>query len=302
MLDTFVTITLYGSREAEVLDGAFDIVRRFDHMMNRHHPGSDLWALNHAQGRPVELPHHLARLIETSLEYAEQAGGSYDPTIAPVIDLWFGERGIQEAEADRVPPGPEEIARALGAVDFRNVQISANTARLLNGAMIDLGSIAKGYIADEVGRYLRGQGVPGAIINLGGDILTIGERPDGRPFQIGIRKPFEEEWTVLGSVQARDLAVVTSGVYERYFVHQGVRYHHILDAQTGFPVDNGLAAVTVISPLAVEGDALSIICFLLGTEEGIAFIERFDGAEALFIQTDGEVAMSAGFQEIFTFS
>ncbi|MCL2579814.1 MAG: FAD:protein FMN transferase [Oscillospiraceae bacterium] len=302
MLDTFVTIILYGSTDELALAGAFDLVRGFDHMMSRHTSHSELYQLNHAGGAPVEVSDDLARLLAAALEYSAASGGAYDLTIAPMMDLWFRDRGIEEAEAGRRPPTVTELAQALALVDYRNVQIDGNTVRLDHGAMIDLGGIAKGYIADAAGQYLRERGVPGAIINLGGDILAVGERPGGNAFRIGIRKPFEDAWDILGVVEARDLAVVTSGVYERYFIYGDVRYHHIIDLRTGMPADNGLASVSVVSSSALEADALSIIAFLLGLEAGMSMIERTPGAEALFIQEDGQVIMTSGFEEIFTFS
>jgi len=296
ILDTFVTITLYDSRDEDALNSAIDLCRRFNYMFSRHSPLSELYRLNNAYGQPVAVSPELARLLEIAVYYSSLSGGLYDITIAPVVDLWFGNH---DDDAPRTPPAPEEISQALSLVDYRNVIISGGTVTLKNGAMIDLGGIAKGFIADEIGQYLLGRGVTSAIINLGGDVFVVGGRPDGNPFRIGIREPFETLRDIMGVVSARNAAIFTSGVYERYFIHEDVRYHHILDARIGIPANTGLVSVTVVSELGVDGDALSILCFLLGVERGLELIESTDRAEALFIKDDGSIVMSSGMHEIF---
>ncbi|MCL2837422.1 MAG: FAD:protein FMN transferase, partial [Defluviitaleaceae bacterium] len=217
LMDTFVTITLYGSRDEDALNSAFDLCRHFNYMFSRHSPLSELYRLNNADGQPVTVSPELARLLEIAVYYSSLSGGLLDITIAPVMDLWFDDH---HDDAPRTPPSTEDIPQALALVDYRNIIISGDTVTLKNGAMIDLGGIAKGYIADEIGRYLLERGVTSAIINLGGDVLVIGGRPDGNPFRIGIRKPFETPREIMGVVTARDSAIFTSGVYERYFIHE----------------------------------------------------------------------------------
>lgn len=156
-------------------------------------------------------------------------------------------------------------------------------------AGIDLGAIAKGYIADQVKTYLKKQGIKHAIINLGGNVDVIGTKPDGSKYNIGIQKPFDESGEAITSVQLKDQTVVTSGIYERYFKKNGKLYHHILDPRTGYPCENNLYSVSIITDSSTKADALSTTCFLLGYEKGMELIQSMDGVEAIFITDDEKV-------------
>ena len=148
---------------------------------------------------------------------------------------------------------------------------------------IDLGFIAKGYIADKMKEYLLSNGVESALINLGGNVLTIGNKPDGSPYILGIQEPFSNGQSSIPNVSIRDKSLVTSGVYERYFYEKDTLYHHILDTKTGYPIDNDLLGVTILSESSMEGDAYSTICLCLGLEDGMKLIEKTEGLEALLI-------------------
>lgn len=163
---------------------------------------------------------------------------------------------------------------------------------------IELGAVAKGYIADKVKEYLVSEGVKSAVIDLGGNVLCIGEKPDGEPFKIGIQKPFADRSETVAAVEIAGRSVVSSGVYERYFEKDGKQYHHILDPSTGYPYENGLVAVTVLSEQSVDGDGLSTACFALGLEKGLKLIEQTPDTEAVFITEDGEMHFSKGFPEV----
>ena len=165
--------------------------------------------------------------------------------------------------------------------------------------IIDLGGIAKGYIADRMAEYLRGEGVTSAIIDLGGNLYCLGTKPGGQLFQVGIQYPYEDRQTVIGSLPAEDLSVVTSGVYERCFTVDGKLYHHILDTTTGYPVENDLLSVTIISDASVDGDALSTSCFALGMEAGMSLIENLEGVEAIFITNDFATHITSGLEGVF---
>ena len=172
-------------------------------------------------------------------------------------------------------------------MDYRNVQVEGNTVTLKDpNSAIDLGGIAKGYIADKLKEYLESEGIKHAIINLGGNVLTLGGKLNGEPFRIGIQKPFDESGAPITSVEATDLSVVSSGNYERYFEVDGKIYHHILNPKTGMPYDNHLYGVTILSKTSVDGDALSTVCYSLGLEKGMELIKSLDGVEALFITDD----------------
>ena len=201
-------------------------------------------------------------------------------TIAPASELW-----IFTADEPSLPD-PDTLKNAVMRVDYRNIAIEGNTVTLNNNAQIDLGGIAKGYIADRVAAYLREAGVASACINMGGNIVTIGKKPDGSEWTIGVRDPngtAEQSEEVLSLA---DAAVVTSGNYERFFELDGVRYHHLLDPKTGMPVQNGMASVTIIGTQSALCDALSTACFVLGEQGSRALLDRY-GVHAIFLYTDG---------------
>lgn len=291
LLDTFVTVTLYGSDDSQILDGALEICRTYDAMFNRHSSDSELYQLNNSPGEPQTVSPQLYQLLEEALSYCHLSDGRYDITIAPVMDLWdfHGE--------DAAPPSPQALEEALALVDYRNVILKDGTVQLLNGAQIDLGSIAKGYIADQMAEYLREEEVPGALLNLGGNVLAVGAKARGKPFEIGIQTPFEEgHQEIIGSLEVSDLSLVSSGLYERFFIHDDDFYHHILDARTGYPVESELLSVTIASPSSIQADALSTLCFLLGQEEGMALVEGLPQVEAVFLEADNTMTWSSGLE------
>ena len=219
-------------------------------------------------------------------EISEKSGGAFDVTIAPVSTMWNFTREPHEL------PDAEAIARAAELVDYTRMQLDGNTVTLPEGMMIDLGGIAKGYIADQVKEYLKGRGVQYAILSFGGNIVAIGkEKPDWKVGIQDIDKPTGEHMLVSLN---RGGSTVTSGIYERGFTLDGVRYHHLLSAETGWPVQNELASVTIFSESSMEGDALSTAAFVLGPEEGMKLIDSLDEIEAVFIFRDRTTACSAG--------
>ena len=213
-----------------------------------------------------------------------------DITIAPVKDLWdFTPEGTHKL------PGDDTLAEALSHVDYHNLIVENNTVTLSDPeSSIDLGCIAKGYIADRLKEYLVGEGVTSAILNLGGNVLTIGGKPSGDPFVLGIRRPFADSNDSIAAIRTSGRSLVSSGVYERYFVLNGTRYHHLLNPHTGMPQDNYLLSVTILSASSTEGDALSTVCFLLGPEKGMELIESLPDTEAVFITDDYELHPSSG--------
>lgn len=289
LMDTVITITLYDSTDTALLEQTVELCAEYERLFSRTLPESEVYRLNHAGGQPVAVSADTLLLVQTAVAYSELTGGKYDITICPVVDLWDF-----TGDAPSLP-APTQLRQALAAVDYHNIVVQGNTIQLKNGAQIDLGSIAKGYIADRLAEFLAGQGVQSAIINLGGNIMTVGGKPSGEPFQIGIQKPFEQHSETVGSVQIRGQSVVSSGIYERSFVLDGTRYHHILDPATGYPADSGLVAVTVVSDHSMDGDALSTGLFLLGLTDGLALAERLPGVEAMFIAADGAEHRTSGF-------
>lgn len=276
--DTVVTIRAYAPQET--VDNAMRLIRDYEQVLSRTVESSDIWKLNHADGNPVEVNPETADLLRLAVEISEYSDGAFDVTIAPMSALW------DFASETPSVPDASMLKEAAQRVDWRNIRIEGTTVTLQNGAEIDLGGIAKGYIADRVAAYLKEQGVAHACINMGGNILVFGGKPDGTDWTIGIRDPngtAEQSEEVLS---LSDGAVVTSGNYERFFLQDGVRYHHILDPKTGMPVQNGVASVTILSNDSALADALSTACFVLGPDASKALLERC-GARAIFLCTDG---------------
>lgn len=289
--DTVIQVTLYDTRDTSVLDGCFSLADTYENMLSATIEGSDVWRINHSNGVPVTVSEDTVSLIQTALRYAELTDGKIDPTILPVSELWnFG--------SDSTPHIPDEasLKEALTHVSYKTVTIDENTVTLSDPqAAIDLGFIAKGYIADRMKDYLLKQGVHSACINLGGNVMTIGSKPDGSPFKIGIQEAFAEEGVTAAVINICDISAVTSGIYERYFYENDVLYHHILDTATGYPVENDIASVTILSPSSVDADALSTTCYCLGVQESIRFISSMDDVEYMFLMKDGSRHVSDGF-------
>ena len=282
--DTVITITLYNTKDEELLDTCFDYCKDFENLVSRTIKNSDVAKINLANGQPVKVSDTTITLLQKGIEFGEQTDGAFDITIAPLMELWDikNNPGIVPSEAD--------ITDALSHVNYENILIEGNTVTLTDKlAAIDLGGIAKGYMADQLKEYLLSEGVTSAIINLGGNVLTIGEKPDGTSFNIGIQKPFDKQNATITSVQVKDSSVVTSGSYERYFKVDDVIYHHILNTETGYPCDNGLLGVTILSEKSIDGDALSTACFALGLQNGKHLIESFDGIDAIFVTNDYKI-------------
>ena len=282
--DTVITITLYDSKNEELLNTCFDYCKNFENLVSRTISTSDISRINTASGSSVEVSDTTIELLKKGIEFGELTDGAFDITIAPLSELWDIKNNPGNVPSDT------DISEALSHVNYKNIVIEGNTVTLTDPeAAIDLGGIAKGYMADQLKEYLLREGVASAIINLGGNVLTIGEKPDGNAFHIGIQKPFDEKNTTITSVSVKDTSVVTSGSYERYFEVNDTIYHHILNTDTGYPCDNELFSVTILSEKSIDGDALSTSCFALGLEEGQKLIESLENIDAIFVTEDYEI-------------
>jgi thiamine biosynthesis lipoprotein len=297
-LGTIVTITIYDDPKPGYFDGAFALVDQVYRLMSLQLEDSELVALNAAAGvAPVEVSPMTMEVLQAARGIAEQSNGRFTPMIEPLVALWdIG--GVNP----RIP-GEDELAEAVELMDLDILELypSENPRRephraYLNteGAGVDLGGIAKGYAADLVSDYLKEQGVTQAILDFGGNILTIGRKNEERPWIIGLQRPDMRRGIYLGTVPAEDISVVTSGVYERFFEENGVRYHHLLNPDTGFPVENRLEGVAILSDVSMTADGYSTALFGLGLEDGLAAANRSDEIEAIFITADKKVYLSDG--------
>lgn len=295
LLNTFVTISIYDSDDEALLDGAMDLCREYENRFSKTVEGSEIYQLNHRQPKETvfSLSDETAALIEEGLSYSRLSDGAYDLTIEPLSSLWDFTSG------QNVIPPKEDIEAAAAKVGYENLALEGNTLTFLSpDTTLDLGSIAKGFIADRLKEYLVSKGVKSAIINLGGNVLCIGSLPGGEPFQIGLQKPFASHNETVGFVEINDVSVVSSGVYERCFTVDGKNYHHLLNPKTGYPYDNGLISVVIICPESVDGDALSTTCFSLGLEKGMELLDSTEDAAGIFITEDYELHCSRRASEL----
>ncbi|MFW5827020.1 MAG: FAD:protein FMN transferase, partial [Alkalispirochaeta sp.] len=286
LLGTILQISIRdGGYSTTLTDRAFERVAEIERRMSTSEDDYDtteLLEVNRAAGdEAVAVSEDTFAVLERALEFSQISDGAFDVTIWPLVRLWaIGSGGTS------VPP-EEEIEAARDAVDYRRLELDAEQRTVYlpeNGMGVDVGAIAKGYAADEAARILREAGVEHALLDFGGNILVIGDKPDDTPWRIGVQRPDAERTRYLGIVAATDKTVVTSGPYERFFVQDGERYHHILDADTGYPARNGIQQVTIIADRSIDADALSTATYIMGIEEGLALVESLEGVEPSHLQ------------------
>ena len=311
-LNTAVQITIYDSQDKALLNDCLALCDKYELIFSRTNEKSELYKLNHRKDvsdgdfgtdgpttpYPVSgtadtwhISEDLAALLSEGLDITKESDGAFDIAIAPLTSLW------DFTAEDPEVPDDAAIQKALPLCSSDGVTIDGQDITLpSDDIQFDVGAIAKGYIADRLKDFLIKKGVKSAIINLGGNVLCIGSKPDGTPFKIGIQKPFADRNETEAVMDITGKSVVSSGIYERCFKQDGKLYHHILNPQTGYPYDNGLISVTIISDQSVDGDALSTTCFALGLEDGLKFAEK-KGVQAVFITEDYELHYTDGFRD-----
>jgi len=297
LIGTIVSIQLFGTEDEDLMNGCFELIEAIDNEMSLTKEDSELSQVNANAGMgPYKVSEDTYYVVEKALEYGDLSKGGFDITLEPVISLW----GIGTEEA--AVPDPLELSKELERVDYKKVKLNEEdqSIELDENMAINLGGIAKGYTADVVSKYLKEKGITKAILNLGGNILIIGEKEKGTDFRVGLQNPFESRNEYFGVVEVSNKTVVTSGIYERNFEEDGVTYHHILNTKTGYPVDNGLAAVSVIAETSIDADALSTVLFVLGIEDGLKLVDELTGVECIYVTSDGLVTMSQGAKAITT--
>ncbi len=291
--DTTITITIYDGNE-KILDSSMDLCKKYEKIFSSKINNSDISKINKnsKNGKYTKVSNETLDLINTAMYYGDLSNGNFDITIGALTDLWdFKEHKI---------PEKNEINKAISSVNYNNIDIKDNKILLTDkSAKIDLGGIAKGYIADKLKEHLISNGIKSGIINLGGNILLIGEKNESNQnndkyFNIGLQKPFSDTGDTILTIKAKDTSIVTSGTYQRYFYDNDILYHHILDTKTGYPVNNSLNSVTIINKSSTICDALSTLTFTYGLEDGIKLIESLDDTEAIFVMDNNEIYYTSG--------
>lgn len=290
LMDTVVEIRVTGRNAKAAIDAAFAEMERVEKVFSRHFEDSIVARINQQAGQWVDVTDEVIALLQKALEYSELSDGAFDVTVGRLIDLWgFG------SGSNRVP-SHTEIVQALTTVGYRGVEIdlSKKRVRIPSGTVLDLGGIAKGYAVDQGRKVLEAKGVKSGMIYAGGDITTIGAKADGSAWRVGVQHP-RQSTELIAIIEMKNKTIVTSGDYERFFMDNGTRYHHILDPRTGYPASD-VISVTIYGGQATDADALSTTVFVLGAERGKAFIESLPGYEALIVDQSGNVWVSSGLE------
>lgn len=294
-MNTYISFTVYGDVPENVLDMSEAKINELEALWSVTRNDSEIYAINHADGELVTVSDETANLLRFSLEMGKQTEGALDITIYPVLTAWGFTTGSYQI------PSEELLAEKMQLVGFEKVSLKDNTVSLLPGMQLDFGAVAKGYACDLIRDLLRDNGVTSAIISLGGNICAIGSRPDGGDFRISVQHP--DNSNSLGILSLSDRCISTSGTYERYFVGEdGKEYGHILNPETGKPMQSDLISVTVVSEDGKLCDALSTSLFVKGLDGALDYYREHEGFELLLMAENGEVYLTSGLKDRFTLS
>lgn len=292
-MNTYITMQASGVESEAVLREAEELILRLENQLSVTDEDSEIYAVNHSEGQSVPISPDTEELLSFALSMAEETGGALDPTVYPVLTAW----GFTTEE--RRVPTQSEIDALLPLVDYKRIRLSEGWLTVPQGAAMDLGAVAKGYTGDRVAAFLKEQGVTSALINLGGNVQAVGGKPDGSLWRIGVRDPFSEQ--NLGVLEVEDCAVVTSGGYQNYFIGEdGTVYWHILDPETGYPAQSGLASVTVVAPEGKQCDALSTALFVMGPEDALDYWRTAGGFDLILVAEDRHIYVTPGLEDAFT--
>lgn len=298
MLGTICKITIYDNPSDTNFEKAFNKIQQIENEMSINLDTSEVISINAKAGEDfVKVSDETYYVIKKGVYYSDLTKGLFDISIGPLVKIWdIG------GENPRLPTAGE-IETAKNVVDYKDVILNESEKKVMlkkKGMILDLGGIAKGYAADAVAEVLKANGVKHGIINLGGNVLTLGTKLDGSNWRVGIQNPFSNRGEYVGVIEVSDKTIVTSGIYERYFEANGKHYHHLLNPFTGYPFENNLAGITIVTEKSIDADSLSTSTFALGLEEGYRFVEGIEGVEAIFVTTNNELFITSGLVNNFT--
>lgn len=297
VLGTIIDLKVYGKRAEKALEEAVNKLYEIDGKMSAFKESSEISAVDINAGiSPVKVSEDTFYVVKKAVDYSIISMGIYDPTIRPVLDLWgFGRK-------KQLVPDRRILSDRLQLVNFRDILIDEKSSTIMlkrKGQSLDLGGIAKGYAADAVSYILRKNHIKDAIIDLGGNIYTLGKKPGNSPWSIGIQDPMNSTGIYLGAIQVSDKSVVTSGNYERFFTVEGKKYHHIIDPRTGYPAESSVVSTTIVSDHSIDGDGLSTPTLIMGLENGLNLVNLIPGIDAVFITQDKKVYITSGLKNSF---
>ncbi len=304
-LDTFVTVQVYDCKEnyseiinnkdqmTDLVNSAVNLCGKYELIFSKTNENSEVFRFNNGDKTDVEISKELYDVIDKSLYYSRLSDGKFDITISKLVDVWNFK--------NEIVPDDTTINQALETVNYDNIKLYKENNKyyltVTDNSELDFGSIAKGYIADEIKNYLLDNGIKNGLINLGGNMLAIGNKPNNSNFKIGIQKPFAIDGELIYSVDVNNKSVVTSGIYQRMFEHEKKIYHHIIDSKSGYPADTGVYSATIIAENSIDADVLSTICVLLGCEKSLELINSIDGIECIIVDKDYNLHFSDGIND-----
>ncbi len=299
MLDTYLQISIWTDNKdkgQKLIKKCFDRIKEIEEKMSVHVEDSEVSRINRNAGNKfITVSRDTEYVLNKASYYAALTDGAFDPTIGYLVKLW----GIGTPN-EKIPLS-SEIDEALKYIDYKRLSKSKKNNHQFrldkSGMYLDLGGIAKGYAADEVRKILIDHGVKHAVINLGGNVLALGQKVDGSEWRIGIQDPFQATGTYMGVIDIADKAVVTSGNYERYFTKNNHRYHHILNPNTGYPSENGIVSCTIVADSSTDADALSTGVYVLGIQKGLDLVGKLKDVECILVTKDRKVYLSSGIKE-----
>jgi len=291
-MDTYMNLRAYGEQAEEALTLSCEKITELENLFSVTKEGSDIWQINQAKGKTIEVSEDTKKILKTAIEVGDETQGALDITLYPVLKEW----GFTTEEYQI--PEKKKLQSLLQHVDYKQIELNGNQVSIPKEAQIDFGALAKGYTSDQIIEILKENGVESALINLGGNVHTLGTKPDGSLWKIGIRNPFGTSEMCILSIA--DYAVITSGNYERYFTGEdGKNYWHILDASDGYPADNGLVSVTIIGKEGVRCDALSTALFVAGLEKASEYWQDRQDFDMVLVTEKGKIYITEGIEANF---
>ena len=292
-MDTYMTLTAYGDNAEKALSEAQSEVERLDSLLNAEDKHSEIYRLNCE--KKLTLSEETSQVLKKALDFSELTDGVFNPALHPLMKLW----GF--TTKDYTVPSAEEIKNTLKLCDVKNVALNGQNAVIKkDGTELDLGGIAKGYTSSRLIEILKKNGIESGLVNLGGNVQTLGKKPDGSDFTVAIESP-EKDGGYLGMLKTSGKAVITSGDYERFFEKNGKTYHHIMNPETGYPAESGLASVTIVSKDGTLADALSTLLYVMGEKKAVEFWNRSsEDFDIILFTKDNKLIVSGGIADSFT--
>jgi FAD:protein FMN transferase len=299
-MGTVISQKVYGANGQAAMDQTLEKIKSLEKLLTFNAAEGDIYKLNENAGKQkVELDPETIKIIKKAQQVSELSKGAFDITVGPLVKSW----GIGTKQ-DYIPSN-EEIKKLIPLINYKDLYVDDRSAGLKRvGQMVDLGGIAKGYAGDVAIEIYKKNGIKSGFISLGGNVVTLGNKPDGSQWNVGIRNPRpqgDSGGQIVGTVSVTNKAVVTAGDDQRYFEKDGIRYHHILDPKTGYPAQSDLMSVTLITDSSFDADALDTAVFILGLEKGKELLKQYGGVDAVFITKDKKIYVTEGLKGNFNF-